>query len=61
MKNEVLLFSDLHVHCHKRSNERLEDCLKALNWVFDTAEQRQISSILLGGEFFHGSEGGDDE
>ena len=53
MKNEVLLFSDLHVHCHKRSNERLEDCLKALNWVFDTAEQRQISSILFGGDFFH--------
>lgn len=53
MKNEVLLFSDLHVHCHKRSNERLEDCLKALDWVFDTAEERNISHILFGGDFFH--------
>jgi DNA repair exonuclease SbcCD nuclease subunit len=52
-QNEVLLFSDIHIHCHKRKNERLEDCLKALNWVFDVAEERKIKDILFGGDLFH--------
>lgn len=53
MNDEVLLFSDLHVHPHKRSNDRLEDCLKALDWVFDVAEKNQIPNILFGGDLFH--------
>jgi DNA repair exonuclease SbcCD nuclease subunit len=53
MSDEVLLFSDLHCHCHKRKNERLEDCLKVLNWVFDTAEDKGIENILFGGDFYH--------
>jgi DNA repair exonuclease SbcCD nuclease subunit len=53
MSDEVLLFSDLHLHPHKRRNERLEDCLKALNWVFDVAEERKITNILFGGDLFH--------
>lgn len=51
--NEVLLFSDLHVHPHKRKQERLEDCLKALDWVFDVADKRGIENILFGGDLFH--------
>lgn len=51
--SEVLLFSDLHVHPHKRSNERLEHCLESLNWVFDVAEQRGITNILFGGDLYH--------
>lgn len=51
--SEVLLASDLHVHCHKRKNERLEDCLKALDWIFDVAEYRGIENILFGGDLFH--------
>ena len=53
MSDEVLIFSDLHVHPHKRRNERLEDCLKALDWVFDVAEQRGITNILFGGDLYH--------
>ena len=53
MSDEVLIFSDIHVHCHKRSNDRLEDCLKALDWVFDVAEQRNITEILFGGDLYH--------
>lgn len=53
MSNEVLIFSDLHVHPHKRRNERLEDCLKALDWAFDTAEKRGITHILFGGDLYH--------
>ena len=53
MSGNVLLFSDIHIHPHKRSNDRLEDCLKALEWVFQTAKDRKIKSILFGGDLFH--------
>jgi len=53
MSRDVLLFSDLHLHPHKRSNDRLEHCLQALEWVFQTAKQKQIKSILFGGDLFH--------
>jgi DNA repair exonuclease SbcCD nuclease subunit len=53
MNNEVLLFSDAHVHPHKRRNERLEDCLNTLKWVFQVAEEREIDNILFGGDLFH--------
>lgn len=51
--SEVLIFSDIHIHPHKRRNERLEDCLKALDWVFDTAQERGITQILFGGDLYH--------
>lgn len=53
MSDEVLIFSDIHIFPHKRKNERLEDCLKALDWVFDVAEERGITHILFGGDLFH--------
>ena len=53
MSDEVLLYSDIHVHPHKRSQKRLEDCLAALEWVFKTAEDRGISNIIFGGDLFH--------
>jgi DNA repair exonuclease SbcCD nuclease subunit len=51
--NKILLFSDIHIFPHKRKNERLEDCLSALRWVFKTAESRGIKNLLFGGDFFH--------
>jgi DNA repair exonuclease SbcCD nuclease subunit len=51
--NEVLLFSDLHVHPHKRSDKRLEDCLNSLEWVFKTAKEEGVKTILFGGDLFH--------
>lgn len=53
MNRDVLLFSDIHIHPHKRSNERLDHCLQALEWVFKTAQERKIKSILFGGDLFH--------
>jgi DNA repair exonuclease SbcCD nuclease subunit len=50
---KVLLWSDNHVHPHKKNNQRLEDCLKALEWVFETAEKRNIKNLLFGGDLFH--------
>ena len=51
--SKLLLFSDIHLHPHKRSSQRLEDCLKALEWVFQTAIDRKIKNILFGGDLFH--------
>lgn len=53
VSTEVLLFSDLHAHPHKRKPERLRDCLRALEWVFETARRRNISDILFGGDLLH--------
>jgi DNA repair exonuclease SbcCD nuclease subunit len=50
--SEILLFSDLHIHAHKRSFERLEDCLKALKWVFETSKARGIKDIVFAGDLF---------
>lgn len=53
MSDEVLIWTDAHVHPHKRKVERLEDCLKVVDWVFQTARQRKIEHILFGGDLFH--------
>jgi len=49
----ILIFSDLHIHPHKKSSERLEDCLKVLDWVFRSAAQRKISNLVFLGDLFH--------
>jgi DNA repair exonuclease SbcCD nuclease subunit len=49
----ILLFSDLHIHPHKKSLERLEDCLKIIPWVFNVAKENNVKNILFGGDFFH--------
>jgi DNA repair exonuclease SbcCD nuclease subunit len=51
--SKILLFGDLHVHPHKRSSERLQDCLDCLEWIFQTARDREIKSIIFLGDLFH--------
>jgi DNA repair exonuclease SbcCD nuclease subunit len=51
--SKVLLFSDIHIHPHKKSTSRLQDCLDVIPWVFDVAKKNNIKSILFGGDFFH--------
>lgn len=50
---KILIFSDLHIHPHKKSADRLDDCLKALDWVFEVAEERDIRNIVFLGDLFH--------
>lgn len=50
--SKILLFSDLHCHTHKNQISRLEDCLKVLNWVFDTAKDNDIVDIVFAGDLF---------
>jgi len=51
--SKVLIFSDAHIHPHKKSYDRLQDCLDVLDWVFDTAKKRKIKTILFCGDLFH--------
>lgn len=51
--NRVLIFSDVHCHPHRRKSERLEDCLKVVDWVFKKAKERNICNILFGGDLLH--------
>ncbi len=51
--SKVLLFSDLHCHPLKKKYERLQDCLDVLNWVFETANKRDIFTIIFCGDLFH--------
>jgi DNA repair exonuclease SbcCD nuclease subunit len=51
--SKFLLFSDLHIHPHKKSNDRLEDCLNVIPWVFNIAKKNKVKNILFGGDFFH--------
>ena len=50
---KILIFSDLHIHPHKRSNDRLDHCIDALDWVFNTAIERGIKNIVFLGDLFH--------
>lgn len=50
---KFMLFSDIHVHPHKKSQERLDDCIKALEWVFKVAEDEQVDAVLFGGDLLH--------
>jgi DNA repair exonuclease SbcCD nuclease subunit len=49
----ILIFSDIHIHPHKKSVERLDDCIKALDWVFESAEENNIKDIVFLGDLFH--------
>lgn len=49
----ILVFSDLHVHPHKKSSERLDDCLEVLEWTFEVARKNDIKDIVFLGDLFH--------
>lgn len=50
---KFLLFSDIHVHPHKKSQDRLNDCLECLEWVFQTAIEEKVDAVLFGGDMLH--------
>lgn len=50
---KILIFSDIHIHPHKKSVERLEDCISVLDWVFNTAASKNIKDIIFLGDLFH--------
>lgn len=50
---KTLIFSDLHCHPHKKSSERLQDCINVLDWVFKTSIENNINTIIFLGDLFH--------
>lgn len=54
--SKFLILTDPHVHPHKRKVERLEDCLRVLDWAFQVAKQNKIAKILFGGDLLHDRE-----
>lgn len=50
---QILLFTDIHIHAHKQSLQRLQDCLDVLRWTFETARKRNIKNVLFLGDLFH--------
>ena len=50
---KILLFSDIHVHPHKKSQERLQDCLRCLRWCFEQAVENDVDAVLFGGDLLH--------
>lgn len=52
MSNKILLFSDAHIHAHKKSFDRLKDCLTALEWAFETAKTHKIKDVVFAGDLF---------
>lgn len=50
---KALLFSDLHIHAHKDSVDRLTHCLQTLEWVFKTAHAEKVDHVLFLGDLFH--------
>jgi len=53
MSNKVLIFSDIHIHAHKRSINRIDDCLEVLKWVLNVAKEKNIKDVLFLGDLFH--------
>lgn len=51
--SKALIFTDIHLHQHKKSSERLQDCLNALEWVFSMAVKHSVDNILFLGDLFH--------
>lgn len=51
--SKALIFSDIHIHAHKDRVDRLDDCLKVLDWIFEVAAQKQVDYIFFLGDLFH--------
>lgn len=50
---QILFFTDIHIHSHKQSLQRLQDCLDVLKWTLQTARERNIKDVLFLGDLFH--------
>lgn len=50
---KALIFSDLHLHAHKERVDRLQDCVKVLDWIFKQAKRYDCEYIFFLGDLFH--------
>ncbi len=52
-KNSIAIFSDIHIHPHGLSIEKLEDCLKCFEWIYEESIKRKIPYMIFAGDLFH--------
>ena len=50
---KALVCSDLHIHSHKDSVDRLQHCLESLRWIFAQAELYKCDYLFFLGDLFH--------
>jgi DNA repair exonuclease SbcCD nuclease subunit len=50
---KVIITADLHIHNHRSESRRLDDGLKCLNWIYETALERKIKYVIVAGDFLH--------
>lgn len=50
--SKILVASDLHIHTHKNSLQRLQHCLDVLEWIFKTALERSLEDVVFLGDLF---------
>lgn len=50
---KALIWSDLHLHAHKGSVNRLHDCLRVSEWAFQQAEINDCRHIIFLGDLLH--------
>lgn len=53
MSDRFLIFSDLHIHNHGNDWRRVDDALNVLDWVKETALEKDINKIFFLGDWFH--------
>jgi len=51
--SKIIIFSDIHIHPHKKSSERLQNCVDVLDWALKTAVDRKIPNVIFAGDLFH--------
>lgn len=54
--SKILLYSDIHHAQHKKSMDRLHDCIAVQEWVFQVARENNIKDIVFGGDLFQDRE-----
>lgn len=51
--SRAVVFSDLHVYSHFGLSSRIHDCVKIIDWVFETSHQYDCPFIFFLGDLFH--------
>jgi DNA repair exonuclease SbcCD nuclease subunit len=51
--SKVLVTADLHIYNHGSDIRRIEDGLKCLDWIYGTADNNGIKTVVFCGDFFH--------
>ncbi len=50
---KALIWSDLHLHSHKKNINRLDDCIQVLHWAFSEAKKNKCQDVFFLGDLFH--------